>query len=163
MNATRPTDPRADRGTDGEAMLSRPHATVTIEDDTAAEDGTPQFTRTEVRRYADGLLDQLAATGRLTGRRLESAIDLARMYHEGRHAACGYAGSGRLGGGEMSDERAEAWGAYCRALDAVPLRCQETCADVASGRYPTRHNWPDEMQDGFKALADLWRKPADKR
>jgi hypothetical protein len=155
--------PAADRGTDGPAMMARPHATVTIEDDTAAEDGTRQFTRTEVRRYSDGLLDMLAETGRLAGRRLEAAADLARLYHDGRHASCGFASSGHHGGGEMSDERAEAWGAYCRALDALPVRCQETCADIASGRFPTRHNWMAEAQDGFKVLADLWRKQPDRQ
>lgn len=148
---------KPDRGTDGEAMTARPWSMATIEDDTAAEDGSAQFTRTEVLRYQDTVVDMCAAKGVLVGFSVDAAVQLARLYHDGRNANCGYRVSGQHGGGEMSDERAEAWALYCAALDNMPIRCAETCSDVARGKWPTRLNAVDEMQVGFAALARYWK------
>ncbi len=155
------TDSYADRGATGPAMLARRASLTVIEDDTTAEDGSRRFTRTEVLRVADGVIDWYAERGILHGRRLAAAQELARLYEAGRIAPCGYSGSGG-GGGEMSDDRAEAWGTYCRALDTVPRRCQDACMDVARNRWPTDQNAVRNMQDGFAALADLWREPGDR-
>lgn len=155
MNAT--TKPTADRGADGPAMTARPFIMATIEDDTAASDGTRQFTRSEVKRVVDGVLDWYASRGILTGRRLDAASELARLYNEGRNAPTGYRVGGTMGGGEMSDDRAEAWKSYCRALDHLPKRCESACADVARNAWPTGGNAVENMQEGFGVLADLWR------
>ena len=149
--------PYADRGTAGPAMLARPAAMVTVEDDTAAEDGSRRFTRTEVKRVQDDVISMYAGRGILAGRRLDAAVELARLYEAGRNAPTGYSGSGLGGNGEMSDDRAEAWAAYCAALDRVPIRCQDACMDVARNRWPTDLNAVRNMQDGFEALAVVWR------
>lgn len=149
--------PAADRGADGPAMLARAASLTIIEDDTAAEDGSARFTRTEVNRVRDAVLDMYAEHGILTGRRLSAAQELARLYDAGKVAPTGYRVSGGHGGGEMSDERAEAWAAYCRALEAMPIRCQDACMDVARGVWPTDARAVANMQDGFAALALLWR------
>ncbi len=157
MTARARLDPYADRGTDGPAMASRPSAMVVIEDDTAGQDGSRRFTRTEVKRVTDGVLDWYAGRGVLLGWSVDAADRLARLYREGNHAPTGYRVSGAIGGGEMSDARAEAWRAYCAAIDSLPHRCRETCEDIARGRFPTRLNAVDEMQVGFKALAGYWK------
>lgn len=151
------TPSAVDRGASGPAMGARASSMATIEDDTAAEDGTAQFTRTEVLRYADGVIDWYAAKGILHGRLLDAARDLAELYQNGRNAPVGYRQMGAYGGGEMSDARAEAWAEYCEALDQIPIRCQDTCMDVARGKFPGRLNAVDEMQTGFKALAEHWK------
>lgn len=147
----------ADRGADGPAMLARPFTMATIEDDTAGDDGTSRFTRSEVKRINDTVLDWYAEHGVLTGRRHDAARELARLYHDGRNAPTGYRVGGGHGGGEMSDDRAEAWAAYCRALDHLPKRCEAACADVARGMWPTGLNSVAAIQEGFGVLADLWR------
>lgn len=149
--------PHVDRGADGPAMLARPWVMVTIEDDTAGEDGASRFTRSEVKRVNDTVLDWYAERGILTGRRYDAAKELARLYHEGRNAPTGYRVCGTQGGGEMSDERAESWGKYCRALDHLPKRCESACADVARNAWPTGQNAVANIQEGFGVLADLWR------
>lgn len=146
-----------DRGATGQAMLARASSMATIEDDTAAEDGTAQFTRTEVLRYADGVIDWYAAKGILHGRLLDAARDLAELYQNGRNAPVGYRQMGAYGGGEMSDARAEAWRDYCRALDHVPKRCEGACMDIARGLFPTGLNAVANMVEGFGVLADYWK------
>lgn len=152
-----PSDPAADRGTTGPAMLARRAALEVVEDDTAAEDGSRRFTRTEVLRVRDTAIDWCEAKGWLHGYRRDAAIRLAELYHDGRNAPTGYSGSGTGGNGEMSDERAEAWAAYCAALDAIPRRCQDACMDVARGRLPTDANAHRNVPDGFAALVVEWK------
>lgn len=154
--------PGIDRGADGPAMLARPFVMVTIEDDTEASDGSRQFTRSEVPRYRETVIDMYAAKGILHGRRLEAAVALAEMYQEGRVAPSGWRQAGVYGGGEMSDARAEAWRQYCRALDHIPKRCESVCMDVARGMWPAGMRAVELMQEGFAALADHWRLPLDK-
>lgn len=156
MSAHKRLDPYADRGADGQAMASRPFVMATVEDDTAGEDGARRFTRTEVKRLQDDVISMFAGRGILTGARLDAAVELARLYEAGRIAPTGYR-SGEGGGGEMSDERAEAWAAYCAALDRVPRRCQDACMDVARNRWPTDMNAVANMRDGFAALAAVWK------
>ena len=147
----------ADRGTTGQAMRSRPAVMTVVEDDTAAEDGSSRFTRTEVLRVRDSVIDMLAAKGILSGRRLDAAVTLAQMYHDGRVAPAGWRCAGSHGGGEMSDARAEAWREYCEALDRIPRRCQSACMDVARDQWPTELRAVENMRDGFEALAAYWR------
>ncbi len=157
MSATRNrTDQHVDRGADGPAMAARPFVMATIEDDTAGEDGTRRFTRSEVRRAADGVIEWCVRKGWLQGWRLDAAETLARLYNAGRIAPTGYSGSGG-GGGEMSDERAAAWDEYKRALACIPLRCQDACGDVAAGRLPTDANAHRNVPDGFAALVREWK------
>jgi hypothetical protein len=150
-------EPAADRGADGPAMLARPSFLTVIEDDTAADDGSPRFTRSEVRRINDTVLGWYAERGILTGGRYDAAVELARLYHQGNNAPTRYRVSSVRGGGEMSDERAEAWGLYCRALDHLPKRCESACADIARGMWPTGLNAVANMQEGFDVLAQMWR------
>jgi hypothetical protein len=159
MNAhrKRPDDARVDRGADGPAMAARPFVMVTIEADTEAEDGTSRFTRSEVRRIVDGPIHWYVERGVLLGWSVDAAWRLSDLYRDGNHAPTGYRVSGAQGGGEMSDERAEAWAALCAAIDSLPHRCRETCMDLARGSFPTRINAVSEMQDGFKALVKYWK------
>ena len=159
MTTTAMKTPRAepDRGTDGPAMAARPWTMATVEADTDAEDGTARFTRSDVKRVQDGVIDAYASRGALSGFSLDAAGTLARLYHDGRVAPSGWRQMGSYGGGEMSDARADAWRDYCAALDQIPVRCQETCADLAAGRFPARLNALAEMRDGFAALAKHWR------
>jgi hypothetical protein len=147
----------ADRGATGQAMISRAASMVVIEDDTATADGTRRFTRTEVLRVRDSIVDQYAAAGILTGPALDAAVELARLYEAGRNAPTGWRVSGGNGGGEMSDERADAWAAYCSALDAMPTRCQAACMDVARDVWPSDLRAVANLREGFGALANLWR------
>lgn len=160
----RPEKPQAsyaDRGTDGPAMLARSASLEVVEDDTIADDGSTRFTRTEVMRVRDTVIDWYAAKGILHGRRLAAAYALSRLYDAGRNAPTGYRVSGGQGGGEMSDERAEAWAEYLRALDHMPRRCESACMDLARNMWPGGLNAVSNMSEGFAALADLWREPMD--
>lgn len=161
MNAhrKRADDAHVDRGADGPAMVARPFVMATIEDDTATEDGSRRFTRSEVKRVRDSVIDFYADRGILHGATLDAATDLAKLYQAGRNAPTGYRTGSEFGGGEMSDERAEAWKAYCRALDHLPKRCVSACEDVARDKFPTDLNAVANMTEGFKVLAKMWRKP----
>jgi hypothetical protein len=159
MNAQRKRAPdqHVDRGADGPAMDARPWVMATIEDDTAAGDGVQRFTRSEVKRVRDSVIDFYSDRGILSGAMRDAAIDLAKLYEAGRNAPTGYRTGCEYGGGEMSDERAAAWAAYCRALDRLPLRCVSACEDVARDKFPTALNAVANMQEGFRFLATVWR------
>ena len=157
MTTHKRLDPYADRGADGQAMTARPFVMATIEDDTAGEDGARRFTRTEVKRVQDGVIEWYAGRGVLLGWAVDAAGRLADLYRDGNHAPTGYRVSGAQGGAEMSDERAATWAEYCAAIDSLPHRCRETCEDVARGKFPARLNAVDEMQVGFKALVRYFR------
>lgn len=154
----------ADRGATGLALMARPRGIDTVTDDVEDSRGR-HFTRTDVMRYRDGVLEHYAEAGVLGGHLLDAAQELARLYRLARStmvvpgtALSQYgAPAGRLPSESQEEYEARVWKDFNRAVDHIPKGCVPACVDVARGLFPTGVDSVYHMQTGFEALARLWK------
>ncbi|EHM01212.1 hypothetical protein HMPREF9946_02216 [Acetobacteraceae bacterium AT-5844] len=156
----------ADRGPTGPAAMARPRGIETVTDDVWVEAGARRYSRTDVMRYRDGVLEHYAAAGILTGTSLDAAIELARLYRHARAtmaapgpALCQYGAphGGRRPSESQEDFEARVWRDFNQAVDHLPRGSVSACVDVARGLFPTGTDAVWHMQTGFEALASYWR------
>jgi hypothetical protein len=160
-----PPETSADRGATGQAAQARPHGIETVEDDVWEDSRGRHFSRTDVMRYRDGVLEHYAEAGILTGHLLDAAQELARLYRMARatmvvpgHALCRYgAPAGRRPSESQEEFEARVWQDFNRAVDHLPRASEAPCVDVARGLFPTGHDAVYHMVNGFEALAKLWK------
>ncbi|EHM01409.1 hypothetical protein HMPREF9946_02148 [Acetobacteraceae bacterium AT-5844] len=155
----------ADRGATGPAALARPRGIETIQDDVWDDARGRHYSRTDVMRFRDGVLEHYAEAGILTGHLLDAAMELARLYRLARAtmdvpgaALCQYGEqAGRRPSESQEEFEARVWKDFNRAVDHLPRGSRPACVDVARGLFPTGHDAVHHMRWGFEALAKLWK------
>jgi hypothetical protein len=158
----------ADRGASGPAVLVRPRSIVTVSDDVFDEAGGRHYSRTDVMRFRDGVLEHYAEAGILAGHLLDAAMELSRLYRMARAtmdvpgAALAKYGDqpGRKPAESHEQFEARVWKDFNRAVDHLPRGARPACVDVARGLFPTGHDAVHHMRQGFTALASLWKMGA---
>jgi hypothetical protein len=155
----------ADRGATGPAVLARPRGIVTVTDDMCDEAGGRHYSRTDVMRFRDGVLDHYAAAGILGDHLLDAAMELARLYRLARAtmdvpgAALAKYGDqpGRKPAESQEQFEARVWTDFNRAVDHIPRGSQPACVDLARGLFPTGHDTVHHLLRGYSALATFWK------